>query len=444
MKHLKQIFKWLGIVIIIVAMSVGFILYPLLRAATGYSAKMLCSGVFVEGLSQQKIQQMELTAFPFNMVTNKVDLENKTVKSSIFGLVSQVAAFEDGIGSTLYPNGYKAIEGRIPAAGINNDTLPWPMGNMISDTIPEGVDITGLKNFIDEQFTSTSKAVVVVKDGQLITEKYAEGLNANTPLLGWSMTKTITAALTGILVKEGKLDINQPTMVETWSHDDRSKITLNNLLQMSSGLEWNEDYSKTSLSDVSEMLYVKSDMSGYAYTSKPSAKPDSVWLYSSGTTNIISDILRQYFNDYKSYYQFPKKALFNKIGMQHSYIETDAAGTLVGSSYAYCSARDWARLGMLYLNRGNWLGEQILPEWWVEYSTTPATNSNGKYGAQVWLNASKINIPDLPADVYYFNGYRGQRVTIIPSKNMVVACLNSAPDDVDYNYYLKELMRFIK
>ncbi|MCT4645443.1 MAG: beta-lactamase family protein [Carboxylicivirga sp.] len=443
MKRIKQITVWLGIILALAFITLGFILYPLLRGATGYSAKMLCSGIFVEGMSQEQVEQMELTAFPFNKVVNKVNTKMGTVKSTLFGLVSQTAVYQHQIGATLYPDGFKEIEGRIPAAGVDNDTIAWPMGNRMSDTIPAGVDIKSLNQFIDQQFTETSKAVVVVKDGQLIAEKYAKNLHANSPLLGWSMTKTITAALTGIMVKEGKIDIDQPALLEEWEQDERKKITLHNLLQMSSGLQWNEDYSKTSLSDVSEMLYVKSDMFDYAIANSTVANPDSLWLYSSGTTNIISGLLRQKFDDYQSYYQFPKKALFNKIGMQHSYIETDAKGTFVGSSYGYCSARDWARFGLLYLNNGNWLGEQILPEWWVKYSTTPATSSNGKYGAQLWLNASKINIPDLPSDVYFFNGYRGQRVTIFPSKNMVIVNLNSAPDGVDFNSYLKELISFV-
>ncbi|MCG8580889.1 MAG: beta-lactamase family protein [Bacteroidales bacterium] len=443
MNRLKQSLKWLGAILILAFISIAFILYPLLRGATGYSAKMLCSGVFVEGQSQQRVEQMELTSFPFDRVVNTIDRESKSVKSTIFGLVSQTAVFEEGKGATLFPKGYKPIEGRDALPRVSNDTLPWPHGSVIADTIPDGIDFDGLKRFVDEQFISTSRAVVIVKDGQLILEKYADGIDEQTPLLGWSMTKTLTAALTGILVKEGQLDVDQKALIDHWQDDERNLITLNNLLQMSSGLTWNEDYSKTSLSDVSEMLYIKSDMFQYASSPKLASQPDSVWQYSSGTTNIISGLLRQCFDDYQSYYQFPQKALFSKLGMQHSYIETDASGTFVGSSYGYCSARDWTRFGMLYLNNGNWFGEQILPEWWVKYSTTPAKSSNGKYGAQVWLNASKINIPDMSADVYFFNGYRGQRVTVIPSKNMVITCLNSAPGGVDYNYYLSELMKFI-
>ncbi len=444
MKLLKSAVKIITVLIVMTMILIGTKVYHMLKAATAYSAKMVSSGVFIEGLEQSRVEQMELTAFPFNYVVNKVDKENKTVESSIFGLISQRAVFKNKIGSTLFQNGKTSLEGRIPVDAIANDTLAWPMGNKLSDSIPAGIDITGLNTFINDYFNAESKAVLVVKEGQIITEKYADGITFETPLLGWSMTKTLTAALCGILVKEGKLSLDQLAPIENWKDDERQKITINNLLQMSSGLEWNEDYSKTSLSDVSEMLYLKGDMSTYATLPNAITEPDSEWKYSSGTTNILSGIIRTCFNDYESYYQFPQKALFNKLGMSHSLMETDATGNFVGSSYGYCSARDWARFGLLYLNNGNWLGEQILPEWWVKYSTTPAKSSDGQYGAQIWLNASKQHMPDMPQDVYFFNGYRGQRVTIIPSKNVVVVCLNSSPEDIDYNTYLSKMMSFIE
>ncbi len=444
MKYFVRLLKWIGILLLITLIVIGFILHPLLRGATGYSAKMLCSGIFVEGLSQERVQQMELTAFPFNQVVNKVDYQNNKVKSSIFSLVSQTAVYEDGLGATLYPKGYKKIEGRVNPQIVANDSLRWPMGGLVADTIPIGVDVKGIRNYIAQKFNETSRAVVVVKDGQLIAEQYGDGIDATTPLLGWSMTKTITASLTGILVKEGKLDIDQACIFEDWKKDERCRITLNNLLQMSSGLKWNEDYSKTSLTDVSRMLYIESDVFKYAQKAKSEVIADSVWSYSSGTTNIISGIIRNCFDDYSDYYRFPYQVLFHKLGMEHSLIETDASGNFVASSYAYCSARDWARLGLLYLNNGKWMDEQILPEWWVAYSTTPAKQSNGRYGAQVWLNASQHFMPDLPDDVYFFNGYRGQRVTVIPSKNMVVACLNSSSEKIDFNTYLTEMLNFIE
>ena len=444
MKTHKKKLK-LGLFIVLTLLIIlGVVVYPLLRGACGYSAKMVCSSVFIEGLSQERVEQMELTAFPFNWITNKVDIDRKMVTSTILGFASQTAVYQNKLGATLYPNDFHQIPSREPYPKVDADSLLWPMGSILIDSLPSGVDIEGLKAYIKEHFNETSRALVVVWKGQLLAEHYMQGINKYTPLLGWSMTKSLTGTLTGILVKNGYLDIHQPVDIPQWRDDQRSEITLNNLLQMSSGLHWKEDYSTTSVSDVTEMLYLRSDMPDYACTPELDEAPDSSWLYSSGTTNIISGLMRAAIDDYQSYYQLPQKALFNKLGMNHSLIETDASGNFVGSSYGYCSARDWARLGMLYLNNGNWYGEQILPKWWVSYCTTPARQSNGEYGAQLWLNYSQKHLPDMPSDVYFFKGYRGQRVVIVPSHQMVVVCLNSSVEAKDFNTYLSTMLNFFK
>lgn len=437
--------KYLRILLLLLAAAIlsGILaLRPLLKGATGYSAKMLCSSIFIEGDNQQDVEQRELSAFPFNRVVSTVDIDNQQVKSSLLGLVSQTAVYKVGVGATLIVDNDNNLPERQPYAILNNDSLPWPMGNIIADTVPSGVDVEGLSRYIENTFKETSRAVVIVKDGQIVAEKYAGGITVNTPLLGWSMTKSLTALVTGILVKEGRLDIHKPVAIEAWQNDERKNITLNNLLQMSSGLQWNEEYSKTQLTDVSKMLYTEEDVYKFAIASKKYVKPDSVWYYSSGTSNILSGLIRSCFNNYHDYYQYPQKALFNKLGMCNSLVETDAVGNYVSSSYGYCSARDWTKLGMLYLNNGNWLGEQILPEWWVDYSTTPARKSGGQYGAHLWLNASQLTLPDLPSDTYFFSGYRGQRVVIIPSKKMVITYLNSV-GSFDHNRYLSGLLQFV-
>jgi CubicO group peptidase (beta-lactamase class C family) len=189
-------------------------------------------------------------------------------------------------------------------------------------------------------------------------------------------------------------------------------------MRMNSGLEWNEDYGNNS--DVNNMLHKVGDMAKFTYQ-KPMVEPiDSVWLYSSGTTNIVSHLIRKTFNDDAAYYAFPRKALFNKIGMRSAVFEVDASGTFVGSSYLYATMRDYARFGLLYLNNGNWLGEQLLPEGWVDYTTTAANGSDGQYGAFFWLNQANTEYPDVPADMYCCRGHDGQYIYIIPSKELVV------------------------
>ena len=242
------------------------------------------------------------------------------------------------------------------------------------------------------------------------------------------MTKSITNALVGILVKEGKLDVQEPAPVTEWRQDNRSKITLHHLLQASSGLEWSESYFSPT-ADFHKMFIKSDDKGGYALSRPLAYEPGTFFQYSSGTTNIISKIIRQTVGD-SAYYKFPFEKLFYKIGMTHAIIEPDASGTFVGSSYSYATARDWARFGLLYLNDGVWNDERILPAGWVKYSTTPAPTADmGRYGAQWWLNAGDANniehrkYPDIPADTYWADGFEEQYVMVIPSKKLVIVRL---------------------
>ena len=172
-------------------------------------------------------------------------------------------------------------------------------------------------------------------------------------------------------------------------------------------------------------------------------KPDSVWYYSSGTTNIVTGIIRKTIGNDKDYIDFPKKELFDKIGMQSAVFEPDASGNYVGSSYVYATARDWARFGLLYLNKGNWNGEQILPESWVDYTKTSNSASKGIYGAFFWLNKSK-RLPDVPEDMYACYGFQEQRVFIIPSKKLVVVRMGLCDSgDFDFNEFLADIIKAI-
>jgi CubicO group peptidase (beta-lactamase class C family) len=284
-----------------------------------------------------------------------------------------------------------------------------------------------------------------VYDGKLIAEKYAEGFDKNSKQIGWSMTKSVTNALVGILVKQGKLKINEAAPVPAWKNDARNKITLNDLMRMSSGLDWEENYSGPS--DVTNMLFKKKDMGIYAASVPAKYEPGIKFYYSSGTTNIISRIVRETIGD-ENYYRFPYEELFYKLGMQSMVLEPDAGGTFVGSSYSFATVRDFARFGLLYLNDGIWQGERILPDGWVKYSTTPVSGAKmGEYGAHFWLNAGESGnpshriYPDIPADLFWADGYEGQKVFIIPSKKLVVAKLGLSQGDFqDDNKFLADII----
>ena len=332
---------------------------------------------------------------------------------------------------------------------VNPDTIPWPAGDKLTDSVPAGINMQKINGILSRVFEDTLKykgtfAVLVVYKDRIVAEKYRRDFNHSTRFLSWSMAKSFTNAMVGLMVKEGKVDINNPLNLREWTADNRKNITISNLLHMNSGLEFTEAYSKIKLTDATTMLLKYGDMGHYAASKKLLVKPDSVWSYSSGSTNIIQYYLRSVIGNDKEYLIFPRKALFNTTGMRSVIWEPDASGTFVGSSYLYATARDFARFGMLYLHNGNWLGEQILPDGWVSYTTSTAKGSEGQYGAAFWLNRAGT-FPGVPADLFYCDGYDGQSIFIIPSKQLVVVRTGCSPDDsFDQKSFLKDIVESVE
>lgn len=430
-----------------------FILYLLslrLPVMTGYAAKNLCSCVFIAGRDAGEVIANDLNFSLVKFAKSKVDMEEKSVTSTVLGLKKRKAIYRPGLGCTLV-TGYSEEEVRsqafIPPAVKPDrpDTLRWPLGEVIPDTLPAGVNRekvdAAIAPFFDQPGAEPvhyTRAVVVVYKNQLIAEKYAPGFDKDTPQLGWSMTKSITNAMIGILVKQGKLTLEQKNLFPEWEGDDRANITLNDLLHMSSGLKWREFYAD--LSPATRMLYKKGDMAEYVCSQKLEAKPGEHFEYSSGTSNLLQELIKQTVGDQQSYWAFPRLELFNKIGMRSAILEPDASGTFVGSSYGFATPRDWARFGLLYLNQGNWEGAQILPEYWATYSSTPAPASGGIYGAQFWLK-DPTDLPDAPDDLYQCSGYQDQKVFILPSRELVIVRmgLNNGPS-FNFNAFLNAVL----
>ena len=252
------------------------------------------------------------------------------------------------------------------------------------------------------------------------------------------MAKSVTNAMVGLLFKDSILDLDNESLLPEWSGDARSNITLNNLIHMQSGLEWNEDYGNRS--DITVMLHCEPDFAEYAYTMPLEYEPGTNWYYSSGTTNIVSYIIRQHFDSDQDYYAFPHKSLFYRIGITNAIFEPDESGTLVGSSYIYMTARDYARFALLYLQDGMFAGEQILPEGWVDFTVSPVSDSEGEYGAFFRLNMGG-RIESAPEDMYMCVGHDGQRIFIIPSLDIITVVLGYSPDDsMDYNQLLADII----
>ena len=412
--------------------------------ATGYGAKMLCSGMFVSGREPQSLWAEDLELMRDNLVRGDVDRERKTATTQIFGFLFKRTAYYRGpCGCTLELPGVAAdfrtqCDLNLPAPPAGIESQPWPMGDAGDTALPAGIDRKKLDAAVDWGFVEhhpehpvRTRAVIVLYDGKIVAERYAPGFTRDTRLIGWSMTKSVNSALVGILVRQGKLDVHQPAPVPEWraANDPRGKITLENLLHMDDGLNFAEVYENKPDDDAGYMFFTKFDMAAYAAAKPPAAPPGTRFNYSSGTAMIIARIVRQTVGgSWADYLAFPRRELFNKLGMRSALIEPDPSGTMVGAGFMYATARDWARFGLLYSNDGVWNGERILPEGWVEYTRTPSPAAK-EYGVQFWLNADKKWWPDCPTDLYSAWGHEGQFVTIVPSRKTIIVRLGQTFDE---------------
>ncbi|AEW87447.1 serine hydrolase domain-containing protein [Flavobacterium columnare] len=443
--------KILGIITLVLIGIIGTLLfqnYPKLDLISGFSAKSVASGYFLENRSLSIIEKTDNDINLIDFAKNEINDQGKFAEASVYGFKKRKAIYREGLGAVLVNDDYDPNQPYLVPKRIFtvNKNIPFPYGNgePLKPSFAN-IDYDQLNKAVSQAFEPNKKgkrctrAVLVVYKDQIIAEKYAPNFTKNSRLLGWSMTKSITGTLFGILQKQGKLDINQPAPITEWKNDARKNITIHNLLQMNSGLEWDENYDK--ISDATRMLFQESDMTKSQIKKPLVGKPNASWNYSSGTTNLLSGIIRNQFKTHQEYLDFWYSALIDKIGMHSMIIETDLTGHYIGSSYAWATARDWAKFGLLYLHKGNWNGQQLFDPSWSRYVATPTPTSNNKYGAQFWLNASGA-LPDCPKNIYYADGFQGQRVFIIPSHDMVIVRLGYG--HIDLNALVKEVLGSIK
>ena len=364
-----------------------------------------------------------------------MDYDAKTVTSRFLWSRS-VAVYREGYGVTLL-RGKKLSDFQAEAYPLEPMApIPEPLEDAL---LPQLEPIA--KALVDEHaYNGTPFAFVVLHQGKVVAERYREGMGPDTRLLSWSMAKSFTNALVGIMVKDGLVDINAPMEIPEWQEDGRKAITLNNLMQMQSGLEWNEDYGNRS--DVNLMLHREKDMGLYAQHKPLAYEPGTHWYYSSGSTNLVMRYLRGKFYSDADFLLYIRERLFAPLGIWNACFEPDMSGTPVGSSYLYVTARDFARFGQLFLDDGCAGEERILPEGWVAYTAEPASASEGGYGAFFWLNRNG-NCPDVPADMFSCNGHDGQQIYIIPSQELVVVVLGYSPKPdhvIDFNGLLRDII----
>lgn len=425
----------------VLTLIVILIVVFVLPTATGYVAKLACSGVFVGGHPRERLEAEEFATIPY--VSFDVDDSAGRVHAHVLGLAGRTAVHRQGLGCALAidvdPDELQRQGSAMPRAEPSDE--PWPQGDG-EDPRPDppGLDREALERVLDEAFTEPdpyrprwTRAVVIVHEGRLVAERYASWTSASTPLLGWSMSKSVTNALVGGLVLRGELDVFEPAPIPAWEDGPRREITIDALLRMSSGLEFEERYGP--LADATRMLFEVDDAAAVPISKPLEHEIDTFFAYSSGTSNILSWIVRERFTTLTEYHQYPHEGLFVPLGMRTAVFETDASGTFVGSSFVYASARDWARFGQLYLQDGVWNGERLLPEGWAKYSgTATPTAPLGDYAAHFWANAGKPDapadrrLPSVPTDAFQASGFQGQAVLIVPSRDAVIVRLGLTHD----------------
>jgi CubicO group peptidase (beta-lactamase class C family) len=314
--------------------------------------------------------------------------------------------------------------------------VPWPTAEWPECDLPASIRdaLTALldKTFSEPQPETTVQTddLLVVHRGRIVAERYAPGFGRDDTQPSWSAAKSILQAAVGILVRDGKLDISQPADVPEWQQpgDSRAEITLDQLLHMTPGLRFTEDYVDDRISDVIKMLFRPGydDMAAFAASFPQDHPPDTVSNYSSGTSNIISAIVKRIVGPGDEYLAFLRRELFDPIGMTSADPKFDKSGTWIGSSYCFATPRDFARFGLLYLRDGVWEGRRILPEGWVDYARTPAPvepadELDRGYGAHWWtLRGDKHG-------AFLASGYVGQMIMVAPGLDLIIVRNGNTP-----------------
>ena len=418
--------KWIKRILLLLVILIGYLYVsqvPKLNIISGYASKYVATSVYYAEHQLEHINAYENDAPLIRLASTTIDPDHLSAEANVYGLINRKAVYKKGVGSLLIQEEPAELAQLLPAhRNLNTSTLPYPFGQGTAiDTVLASVDYRALNDAISTAFENNevqrTRSVLVLYKGYLLSERYADRYTKDTPILGWSMTKSILCTLYGVLEYQGKLSVKDVLSFETWKNDERSSITIDQLLRMQSGLAWDEDYS--GISDVTKMLFLSKDMGEVQVQKEMIAQPTEVWNYSSGTTNLLSKQLKTYFNTQQAYIDFMYSSFADQIGMNSLLVEQDGSGTYVASSYGWASTRDWGRFGQLYLQRGMWNQTRLFDDSWVDYITTPTAHSNKEYGAHFWLNAGSV-YPNVPMDLFSANGHDGQFVYVIPSKELVI------------------------
>lgn len=424
------------------------------RVATGAVADAVCAKTFVSGLDPQVVFTESMDRSGIRrlrwLMRYQLDRAQKTVKTSVLGLLGSRAAFHDGFGCVLLHGSKGPYLLKSDLDALRMPKNPPLLPEIAGPAVVEPAD-PALKAALDHAFEEPAsppfrrtKAVVVIHEGKVIAERYADGVGVDTPLIGFSMTKSVVNALLGILTLQGRITPSLPAPIPEWrgATDPRREIEVEHLMRMTTGLALDETNSGF---DPSNQMYLYDDMAGFAVTAPLIAPPGTRWHYSSATTQLLARIIRDIAGGPEQTLAFAWRELFNPLGMRSVTLEFDASGTLQGSANMLASARDWARFGLLYLNDGEIDGRRILPDDWVGFSASATLDTD--YGAGFWTNRSehpyargRVRL-GIPRDAFFASGYLGQRVVILPTQHLVIARLG---DSVDPTGDIRGLGRLVK
>lgn len=411
------------------------------QVAAGFASHLLCDDVFVTGVDPEtayaeRVRPMRGMGLVSWAMRREVDRARHEVTVSIGTRFVSHARYQPGQGCVVTPGPETdAVSVQAPAtAAAPAPAPPDPFG-----PVAVRAENLRLRAALDRAFTEEegqpphrTKAVVVMQGGRLLGERYATGYGVDTPVLGFSATKTFTNALVGILVRQGRLTLNQPAPLSDWADpaDPRHAITVEQLLRQTSGLDLLQDNSGRDIN--ARIMYVERDKASLAAAAPLAATPGTRWAYSDTHYLLLSRLVRDAVGgDAAAVMRFARQELFGPLGMRHAVLDFDLTGTAIGSSHLLASARDWARLGQLYLSDGMVNGRRILPEGWVRMSTTPTLDTG--YGAGLWTNFKPGDVPgwgvpwglsNAPADAYFARGFMGQFVVVVPSRQLVLVRLS--------------------
>lgn len=416
------------------------------KVATGFIADTICSETFVSGLDPSRNLAETIDAMPGASLLSwamdyQVDRARKDVTVTLFGIGRSHAIYREGLGCTLeHGQGIAAVA--LPPDDKQPALLPEIAGPGLVP--PQSEELSAA---LDRAFAEPAqppyrrtRAIVVMKAGRIIAERYADGIGPGTPLLGCSMTKSVTSALTGILVRQGKLKLDGPAPIGAWQNPDdpHHAITVDQLLRHTAGIALGSSLQASLgsvLEPVNTMKYAEDDMASFAERAPLATAPGTAWNYHDGNFLILAHLLRDAAGGKSAdALAFARRELFGPLGMRHVTLQLDGAGTIEGSGEMMASARDWARFGQLYLNDGVAGGKRILPEGWVNYSASATPNAWVGIGAGFWTNqgdsfGAKFRVEHgWPRDAFFAKGTIGQYTIIIPSERLVIVRLGRSPN----------------